>query len=294
MSIALAKNYIALLDEVYKRASLTANLIRNDGMVKAGKNANEILVPKISMDGLADYSRSNGYVSGDVSVEWETKTFNYDRGRLFKVDSMDNEETINVAFGMLTAEFIRTKVVPEVDAFTFATLAGKAGANASAALSSGSDVMDAIKTANDAMDNNEVTVEGRILYATPGIISAIQAMDTTKSRELLGAFAQIVKVPQTRFYSAIDLYDGSTSGETAGGYVKHVSTGASDAAGVNINFMIVEPSAVLKFSKRIAGNIITPEENQTSDGYIQKFREYDLCDVMDNKTAGIYVHKSTT
>ena len=111
-SIALAKNYVELLDEVYKNASLTANLIRNDGFVRAGANANEVLVPKISMSGQADYSRNSGYVKGDVTVGWETLKFNYDRGRLFEVDSMDDEETIGVAFGMLGAEYIRTKVVP--------------------------------------------------------------------------------------------------------------------------------------------------------------------------------------
>lgn len=289
-SIALAKNYVELLDEVYKNASLTANLIRNDGFVRAGANANEVLVPKISMSGQADYSRNSGYVKGDVTVGWETLKFNYDRGRLFEVDSMDDEETIGVAFGMLGAEYIRTKVVPEVDAFTFATLAGATGiSSTSGTISTGADAMDAIKTANDQMDNDEVTAN-RILYATPAVISSIQAMDTTKSRELLGAFSAIVKVPQSRFYTAIDLYDGTTSGEEAGGYVKHVSTGVSDEAGKNINFVIVEPSAVVKFSKRIVGNIITPEANQSSDGYIQKFREYDLCDVLDNKVAGIYVH----
>ena len=47
-----------------------------------------------------------------------------DRGRAFIIDSMDNEETIGMSFGKLAGEFIRTKVAPEIDAYTFATLAG--------------------------------------------------------------------------------------------------------------------------------------------------------------------------
>ena len=59
-SITLFKKYIDLLDEVYKNASVTADLDGDNTLVQAGANANEIVIPKISMDGLADYSRENG------------------------------------------------------------------------------------------------------------------------------------------------------------------------------------------------------------------------------------------
>ena len=126
-AITKFKTYIALLDEVYKQASLTADLDSDPTLVKAGANANEIIIPKISMDGLADYSRNSGYVKGDVTLTNETVTFNYDRGRKFSVDNMDNEETAGLAFGRLSSEFIRVKVAPEQDAFRFATYAGTTG-----------------------------------------------------------------------------------------------------------------------------------------------------------------------
>lgn len=291
-SIALAKNYVELLDEVYKSASLTSVLDSDPATARAGVNANEIMIPKLSMDGLAEYSRNDGYIKGDVSLEWETVKFNYDRGRLFEVDSMDDEETIKLAFGRLAAEFIRTKVVPEDDAFTFATLAGISGISKVAAgetLSDGAGVMAAIKAGLDEMDEDEVPQENRYLFITPTNLSAVKAMDTTKSRELLDGFTQIVKVPQSRFYTAIDLYDGvdhsgsSGADESIGGYVK-ASTGK------DINFMIIHKPAVMKYWKHTASNIITPEANQRSDGYIQKYRKYGLVDAYDNKLAGIYLH----
>ena len=95
-----------------KNASLTSVLDGDSTLVRMGANTNEIIIPKISMDGLADYSRNGGYVSGDVTLTNETVTFNYDRGRKFTVDAMDNEETAGLAFGRLASEFIRTKVVP--------------------------------------------------------------------------------------------------------------------------------------------------------------------------------------
>lgn len=291
-TITLAKNYINLLDEVYKNASLTAVLESDASTARQGANANEIMIPKLSMDGLADYSRNDGYVKGDVSLDWETVKFNYDRGRLFEVDSMDDEETIQLAFGRLAAEFIRTKVVPEDDAFTFATLAGITGiskVSAGATLSDGAGVMTAIKAGLDEMDEDEVPQESRYLFITPTNLSAVKAMDTTKSRELLDGFTQIIKVPQSRFYTAIDLYDGvdhtgaEGADETIGGFVK-ASTGK------DINFMIIHKPAVLKYWKHTASNIITPEANQRSDGYIQKYRKYGLVDAYENKLAGIYLH----
>lgn len=292
-SITLAKNYVTLLDEVYKLASLTSDLLSDPSMARQGANANEILIPKLSMDGLAEYSRNDGYVKGDVSLEWETVKYNYDRGRLFEVDSQDDEESIRLAFGRLSAEFVRTKVVPEDDAFTFATLAGTSGiskVSAGATLSDGAAVMAAIKAGIDKMDEDEVPQESRFLYITPTNLSSVTAMDTTKSRELLDGFTKVVKVPQGRFYTAIELRDGkdhssetSGSDETIGGYAKA-------AAGKDINFMIIHKPAVIKHWKHTAGNIITPEANQRSDGYIQKYRKYGLVDAYDNKLAGIYLH----
>lgn len=115
-AITLFQKYIDKLDEVYKQSALTTDLDMDSTLVQAGANANEIVIPKMSMDGLGDYSRSSGYVAGDVTLTNETVQFNYDRGRKFNIDAMDNEETAGVAFGRLSAEFIRTKVVPRTKA----------------------------------------------------------------------------------------------------------------------------------------------------------------------------------
>lgn len=284
-SITKFKKYIDLLDEVYKNASKTSVLDGDSTLVRAGANANEIIVPKMSLDGLADYSRNSGYVNGDVTLTNETVAFNYDRGRAFTVDAMDNEETAGVAFGKLSSEFLRTKVVPEVDAFRFATYAGISGISKATAgtISTGADALTALITAISKMDDDEVDAEGRYLFITPTIYNLILNVDTTKSQEIMSRFAGIVTVPQSRFYTAIDLNDGTTSGEEAGGYAKA-------SAGKDINFMIIQKGALLQYPKHIVNKIITPEENQTSDGWKFFYREYGLADVYDNKVAGIYLH----
>ena len=287
-SIALSKIYTNLLDEVYKNSALTAVLESDASLARAGANANEIVIPKLSMSGLADYKRNSGYVNGDVTLNWETVQFNYERGRMFQVDDMDNEETQNIAFGRLAGEFIRTKVVPELDAFRFAKYAAVTGAGtATGTLATGADVIAALRTATSTMDEAEVPMEDRHLFITPTLLGLVEDLDTSKSKDVLSRFATITKVPQTRFYSAIKLNDGTSSGEEAGGYVK-----ASGA--VDLNFEIIHKPATLQFTKHAVPKIISPEQNQDADAWKYGYRNYGLCDTYENKAAGIYVHKKAS
>lgn len=145
----------------------------------------------------------------------------------------------------------------------------------------------ALITAQNKMDEDEVSPENRILYITPTLYNLAINVDTTKSKAVLDGFAKIVKVPQSRFYTAIDLKDGTTKSEgvdeTAGGFAK--ATTAKD-----INFMIIQKSAVIQYPKHTVNKVVTPEENQTDDSWLFFFRAYGLADVYENKAAGIYLH----
>lgn len=283
-TIGLAKKYVPLLDEVYKKVALTSILDSDASLAREGANTNEIIIPKIDMDGLGDYDRNSGYVNGDVTLTWETVKFNYERGRMFNVDAMDNEESVGLAFGKLSGEFIRTKVVPEIDAFRFATYASKSGVTVvNEDLSTGEAVIRALRTASTKMDEEEVTSEGRILFITPTLKGLVDDLDTTKSKAVMDKFAAVIEVPQSRFYSAIELNDGKTGGEEKGGYKK-----ASDAK--DLNFMIIESTALLQFPKHVVPKIVTPEQNQSADAWKFGYRNYGLADVYENKTAGIYAH----
>ncbi len=284
-AITLAQKFVPMLDEVYKLASVTADLDGNADLVQQGANANELIIPMLSMQGLGDYSRNSGYVDGDVTLTNETVKCNFDRGRMFTVDTMDNMETAGLAFGRLAGEFIRTKVAPEQDAFRFASYAGKSGiskVSAGATLDDGAAVVAALREAVTRMDEDEVPAEERYLYITPLLLGYIQDLDTTKSREVMQNFAQVRKVPQSRFYTAITQKSGKT-GEEDGGYAK--AEGAQD-----INFMIIHRPALIQFSKHIAPKIITPDVNQSGDAYKFGYRQVAIADVYENKVAGIYLH----
>ena len=189
-TITLAKKFVPLLDETYQAESLTAVLDGDNALVAQGANAGELIIPRMTMQGLGDYSRSGGYVEGDVTLTNETVTCNFDRGRMFNVDTMDDMETAGVAFGRLAGEFIRTKVVPELDAFRLSSYASAAGVSAqTGTLEDGAAVIAALRAAVTKLDEDEVPLEERYLFITPTLHGLIQDMDTTKSREVMDRFA---------------------------------------------------------------------------------------------------------
>ena len=286
-AIELFKQYIAMLDEIYKLEAKTNVLDGANELVRQGANANELVIPKISMDGLADYSRKSGYVNGSVDFAFETVVCNFDRGRMFTVDVMDNIETMGMVFGKLSSEFVRTKVIPELDAFRMAKYASLANISTvdAADLTTGAAVVSALRAATTKMNNDEVPEANRILFIETGLKGLVDDLDTNKSKEVLKKFSQIIEMPQNRFYTAIKQLKGTT-GEEAGGYTR--AEGAN-----NINFMVVEKSAAIQFAKRVNSKIITPEQNQDADAYKYGYRQVAIADAYENKRAGIYMHKST-
>ena len=178
------------------------------------------------------------------------------------------------------------QVAPEGDAFTFAEMASKEGISKAnddgESYATGEEFLAALLAGTTKMDEDQVPAENRILYATPTLLNSVMALDTTKSREVLGRFSKTVAVPQSRFYTKIDLLDGHSNQEEMGGFKK-------DDTGKDINFMIIHKPAVIKFDKHVVSDAIPPELNADADAYISKYRKYGLVDVFNNKTAGIYI-----
>ena len=83
-------------------------------------------------------------------------------------------------------------------------------------------------------------------------------------------------------------YDGTTAGQTAGGYIGTPSTG------YNINFLMLHPSAVLKVMKHVLPRIFTPDINQSADAWKFDYRAYWDAFVYENKAKGVYLHRAAT
>ena len=288
-NIAFARNYTSVIDEVYQRASVSGVLNSGRRMVRAGHNAKEILIPKISVTGLGNYTRNVGYKTGAITYEFETKTFNYDRGIRLLADVMDVEEAgVNDCFVEAGAELQRTQVAPEADAFTFAQIAGHTGVTVTPedlSEATATDILQALREVTSAMDEKQVTLGSRYLFITPtlkGVLDDFSYANPTMSNRVLERFARVIEVPQVRFYTKIDL----KSGDTEFGYAKA-------AAGKAINFMVVEKSAVIKFDKHVASRVFSPDELESLDSYMMKYRKYGIVELFDNKLDGVYVSAAT-
>jgi len=228
-SFELASKFQAILDEIYKVEALTARMDAPTKPVDFGA-ANEVKVFKTSIIGMGTYSRSTGYPAGDVNGTWEAVKLEVERGRAFSIDRMDNEETLGMAFGTVGGEYMRTAVIPEMDAYRFATYAGTVGIQAisAGATLTAATILPAIDAASLALDDKEVPAEGRLLYISSSCyrmltsaISRTLANEGSADRRLRALDEMtIVPEPQSRFYTKIDLNAGATS--DAGGYIKNV------------------------------------------------------------------------
>lgn len=293
-SIALATRYLPILDEVYKAESKTALLDAANERVRF-VGANSVQLYKTSLNGLGDYSRNEGFPTGSATGTWETLTLSQDRGRSFQIDVMDNDETLGMAFGTLAGEFIRTQVVPEIDAYRFATYATAAGTTVSADITVGTtDIPSLISNAEETMGDAEVPEEGRILFVSEKCYNALKAKitryvqnDVRGVNTIVESYddMRVIKVPKGRFNTAITELDGTSSGEEAGGFT---------VGGYGINFMIVHPSAIIQTVKHVIPRIFSPEVNQFADAWKMDYRIYHGAWVEANKSKAIYCHKTST
>lgn len=280
ISGALFKQYTPLLDELYKRESLTSKLDTPDDLIKYTKGAHEVIVQKMKLQGLANYNRGTGYVQGDVNLTSEPIAMNYERGRMFTVDSMDNEETAGVAYGRLSGEFLRSYVNPEIDAVRFASMAANKGNVADDTTIDAGAWYKTLSKAWSDMTENEVPEANRHLFITSTGYADIMDMDTTKAKTFFDQCASVTVVPQSRFYEAVTL---NADGE--GGYTR-------EGGANNINFVLVHKPALIQVLKHQDAKVIDPRANQTADAWKFGYRVYGLNDAYENKKNGIYVSTS--
>lgn len=125
-TLAAATLFQKTLDEAAVREATTGWMEANAGQVIYNGGA-EVKIPKMTLQGMANYDRDKGYTQGSITLEYETRKMTQDRGRKFTLDAMDTNETnfvVNAAGAM--AQFQREYVIPEIDAYRISKLASDA------------------------------------------------------------------------------------------------------------------------------------------------------------------------
>ena len=291
MSVSLgdyASKFTTQLDNIIERESLTSDL-GNGGLLGEFTDAGEVKVPNIAVEGLANYSRTDGFVSGGYTFSWQTYKLRYDRGREFNIDILDDEERAKIISANVMSEFTRTKVIPEMDAVRFATMHEHAGVQKAETIATPEGAVKAIEAAENKMQDIGIDLSGVVLYCTSefkSLLRAAQNYRMSQGENPNGRFAfyddmKIVPVPSSRFKTKIDLLDGTTSSEEAGGF--------KEASGAKlINFMLVDPSAVLAIQKHQTLRYFAPAVNQKRDAHLWQYRVFHDLLVLKNKKDKIY------
>lgn len=282
-ALEYAKLFMTTLDKQILEQSTTGWMESNAGQVKYS-GGNEVKIPSISMSGLGEYDRDEGFVQGSVSLTYETKKLTQDRGRTFQLDAMDVDESNFLATaGTVMGEFQRTKVIPEIDAYRYSTLARLAAENnktseyAPLATNILSKLLEDIGAVRDATNSSTDMV---ISMSVPTLTLLSLAKETPKWVDT-GSFAQgsmnlqvktidgipILAVPSARMKTAYTFHDGKAEGQKEGGF-------AAAADALDINWMITAKNAPIAVSKTDVTRIFDPMTNQKANAWRIDYRKY--------------------
>ena len=312
-SIGLITKYMQeAIDTVLTQEAKTNVLVNGSKFIDLNfKETGYVKVMSLLMDGLSDYYRVNnglgsasngystypsndGYKVGDTSAKWELFQLEYDRGRQFRVDNMDNEETAGLVIGNLLAEFLRTKVVPEVDAVRFSKMAKKCNVALGNLVSETINANQIIGRFNSAFEwlfEHGVPEEEQVIFVSPNVMTLIRnttelykrlTQDEYRNSDVTFTIEkyegrQIIEVPSNRFFTGVVTTDNGYM-PSANSYV--------------INFMIASKKAVVPVVKLEKSKIWTPEQVQDFDGYKVNFRMYHDIIIPKNKVPAIYTSVS--
>jgi len=285
------------LDALAIQEGVTGWMDANAGQVIYNGGA-EVKVPMLSTQGMGEYDRSAGYVEGSIDFHYQTLTMTQDRGRKFTLDAMDVDETNFVLNGSkVMGTFQTEQVTPEIDAYRLAKLAAMAilkgnvkyGYTPAAAT-----ILEEIKNGilairkkgyrgelvvhlnDDCAFALEMFGAGKltsVTFSQGGIDTQVPAIDRVP----------LIATPQDRLYTAIQLYDGKTAGQEAGGYVK-------GATAKDVNFIVVAKIAPIAVTKQDIMRIFTPEQYQDANAWSLDYRRFHELWTMENKQKLIYVN----
>lgn len=271
------------LDKALVQKSVTGFL--TDNVLRAKfVGAKTVLIPEVNMSGLADYDRDTGFTRGAVNVANTPFTLSMDRARSFSIDAEDEDETgISELIGQVSAEFVRTKAVPEMDAYVLSKLAGLAATNEQTV--TGDPATAAFKLLQDAIskvqneagyDEELVAFVNSTVYAglqtSAEFVRALVASDFKKGdlKTQVKTYngVAILPVPDSRMMSAYTFNTGTENGGVEdGGFTP-------TEAAKKIGLIVMPKKAASLVKKTEKTRIFNPNENQAADAYKLDYRVY--------------------
>lgn len=299
-TLATATIFQNTLDQVAVQDATTGWMDANAGQV-IYNGGSEVKIPKMNVQGLADYDRDAGYVQGGVTLTYQTKQMTQDRGRKFQLDAMDiNENNFVTTAATVMGEFQRERVVPEIDAYRISSLVTAAIGAKKVGMVEYGYMPGAANTSALRKLKTGISAVRDMGYNGPLVVQATSAFILELELELAGKITNvtfskggietqvpsvdgvpIIPTPSNRMYSAITLYNGKTD-QAAGGYTK-------GSKALDVNFFVCPRTTPVAVTKQDKMKIFTPDQNQDADAWKMNYRRYHDMWILDNKLDSLYV-----
>lgn len=252
--------------------------------------ARTVLIPDVDMQGLGNYDRDNGFVTGALTVSSTAYTMAMDRGRSFQLDREDNDETgiANLA-GQVMGEFIRTKVSPEMDAYVLSKLATLATTKSHTV--TGTPSSQVYKMITEAINKVQAVAgydEELVCFVDSEVWSA--TMNTTElSRQLMVSDFRkgeintkvkklndvpIIPVADDRMKTAYTFYDGVTDNSGSSGADQRPGGFVPASGAKKIGILVLPKRAASLVKKTEKVRIFEPDKNLRADAWKFDYRLY--------------------
>lgn len=306
-TIALAEKMTGELDKAVVQKAQTGFFADNALRTKF-VGAGTVIIPDLDMNGLGDYDRDAGFAQGAMTVKHNSYTLSMDRGRTFQLDAQDEDESGIPGFaGQVMGEFVRTKVVPEMDAYVLSKIAtyatGKSqtvtGTPASQAYAM---FTEALGKAQNAIgyDEEMVAFLDSTMWAafqkTTEISRSITVSDFRKGdvdlkvKSINGV--PLFPVSDSRMKDSFTFYDGKTAGgedaadQRPGGFVPAESA-------KNVGLIVMPKRAVSLVKKTEKVRVFSPDKNLNADAWKFDYRLYYDAFVRNSLGGGVFAYTYT-
>lgn len=271
----------AKLDEKMVEQTTTGWMEENAGQV-IYNGGREVKIPLMELTGLKNYDRDNGYKSGGVTLSYQTVTMDMDRGTSFLLDEMDVNETNFIASATtVAAEFQRTKVVPEVDAYRYSKIAAITEETKVTYTVAAETIFDALVD-DIAYVRNIVGETEPLVCSINGIVKAqLEKLKDFKGTVDISNFMQgnvttkvktinevpLLSVPSDRMKTSYIFNDGETNGQEKGGFEPGTTA-------KQINWIIMPKRSIIAISKQDKMKIYDPDTYQGADAWFLGYRKF--------------------
>ena len=297
-SLEFATKFTGELDKVYEQESKTGFLADNAFKAKF-VGARSVKIPNISLQGLADYDRDTAFITGTTTISNTIFTMQQDRGRSFMIDREDMDETgVAELAGAVMSEFVRTKVIPESDAYVLSKLASFASTKSQtvAYTTPYETFLGLLEKVQDACGYSEQVV----CFVAPEVYMGFKT-DTALEKSLnVGEFKRgevhlkvtmiddvpLIPVSSDRMKTAYEFLSGGT-GKEEGGFAP-----TSSAKGIKMLMLPKTAAMLVKKCEKI--RTFTPEQNIKADAYKFDYRLYYDCFVRTSGADAIWASIEST